>query len=73
MDVSNGAKYIQNCEKKEGGFNRVFVFTMDDGSRVVARLPFALAGPARLAMASEVATIHYCAYNVNVWGRYSSR
>ncbi|CAG7960595.1 unnamed protein product [Penicillium nalgiovense] len=32
---------------------------MDDNSRVVARLPFPLAGPARLATASEVATIQY--------------
>lgn len=60
MDLSNGAKSIKDCEKKEGGFSRVFVFTMDDNSRVVARLPFPLAGPARLATASEVATIQYC-------------
>lgn len=60
VDLSNGAKSIKDCEKKEGGFNRVFVFTMDDNSRVVARLPFPLAGPAKLATASEVATIQYC-------------
>ncbi|KAJ5246157.1 hypothetical protein N7468_001140, partial [Penicillium chermesinum] len=59
VDLSNGAKSIKDCEKKEGGFNRVFVFTMDDNSRVVARLPFPLAGPAKLATASEVATIQY--------------
>ena len=49
--------------KKEGGFNRVFIFTMDDNSRVVARLPFPLAGGTELATASEVATIQYCAWN----------
>ncbi|KAI9036177.1 uncharacterized protein KD926_002207 [Aspergillus affinis] len=32
---------------------------MDDNSRVVARLPFTFAGPAKLATASEVATIQY--------------
>ena len=57
MELSSGAKSITNWEKQEGGFNRVFIFTMDDRSRVVARLPFALAGPAKLATASEVATI----------------
>ncbi|KAJ5225025.1 hypothetical protein N7468_006250 [Penicillium chermesinum] len=59
VGLSDGKRSIKNCEKKEGGFNRVFIFTMDDGSRVVARLPFTLAGPARLATASEVATIQY--------------
>lgn len=66
VDLFNGTKSIKDCEKKEGGFNRVFVFTMDDNSRVVARLPFPLAGPAKLATASEVATIQYCAWNDNL-------
>lgn len=73
MDLSNGEKHINKCEKKEGGFNRVFIFTMDDSSRVVARLPFVLAGPAKLATASEVATIQYCEWNVNPHGIYTSR
>lgn len=63
LDLSHEARSIKNCEKKEGGFNRVFIFTMDDGSRVVARLPFTFAGPAKLATASEVATIQYCAWS----------
>lgn len=62
VELSSGAQSIKSCEKREGGFNRVFIFTMDDGSRLVARLPFStLAGPAKLATASEVATIRYCA------------
>lgn len=65
VDLSNGAKSIKDCEKKEGGFNRVFIFTMDDNSRVVARLPFPLAGPTKLATASEVATIQYCVWHDN--------
>lgn len=73
VDLSNGAISIKKCEKKEGGFNRVFIFTMDDSSRVVARLPFTLAGPAKLATASEVATIQYCAWNNNLEGIFSSR
>ncbi|TQB67840.1 hypothetical protein MPDQ_004518 [Monascus purpureus] len=59
LDVSPGADTITNCKKLEGGFNRVFVFTLNDARRVVARLPFALAGPAKLTTASEVATIKY--------------
>ena len=60
MDLYHGKKHIKSCEKKEGGFNRVFIFTMDDSSRVVARLPFISAGPAKFTTASEVATIQYC-------------
>ncbi|KAB8235854.1 kinase-like domain-containing protein [Aspergillus alliaceus] len=59
LDVSPGAETITNCKKLEGGFNRVFVFTLNNAKRVVARLPFALAGPAKLTTASEVATIKY--------------
>ncbi|KAJ5426904.1 hypothetical protein N7465_001974 [Penicillium sp. CMV-2018d] len=59
VGLYHGTKHIKSCEKKEGGFNRVFIFTMDDSSRVVARLPFTSAGPAKLATASEVATIQY--------------
>ena len=59
LDVCPGAESITSYEKKEGGFNRVFVFTTNSGQRVVARLPFKLAGPSRLTTNSEVATIQY--------------
>lgn len=72
VDLFNGSKSIKKCAKKEGGFNRVFIFTMDDSSRVVARLPFTLAGPAKLATASEMATIQYCVWNNNLEGKFSS-
>lgn len=54
------AKKIENCTKKEGGFNRVFILTLDSGHCVVARLPTTIAGPPRLATNSEVATMEYC-------------
>jgi len=50
---------IVTYDKKEGGFNRVFIFTTDNAKRVVARLPFAFAGPPTLTINSEVATIKY--------------
>ncbi|EEP78957.1 predicted protein [Uncinocarpus reesii 1704] len=43
----------------EGGFNKVFLLTMDDGSEVVARLPTPIAGPQHLTTASEVATMDF--------------
>lgn len=57
--LCQGAVSIVNSEKKEGGFNRVFIFTCDNGKRVVARLPTRIAGPCELTTTSEVATIKY--------------
>lgn len=59
IELCPGASSIARYEKKEGGYNRVFVFTCDNGRRVVARLPTSVAGPARLTTNSEVATITY--------------
>lgn len=55
IDLSPGAESITACEKKEGGFNRVFVFTLESDNankRVMARIPFGIAGPAQLTTAS---------------------
>jgi hypothetical protein len=54
-----GSQSVAECKKIEGGFNRVFLFTMDDEQTLIARLPFSLAGPSRLVIHSEVATIAY--------------
>ncbi|KAI7028389.1 hypothetical protein KC355_g1 [Hortaea werneckii] len=43
----------------EGGFNKAFLFTMDNGERIVARIPTRIAGPRRLTTNSEVATMTY--------------
>ncbi|KAL9038629.1 MAG: hypothetical protein Q9214_005202, partial [Letrouitia sp. 1 TL-2023] len=59
IELCPGAASVSNCEKKEGGFNRVFIFTTDNGQRLVARLPFTLAGPPRMTTQSEIATIRY--------------
>ncbi|KAH7379143.1 kinase-like domain-containing protein [Phaeosphaeria sp. MPI-PUGE-AT-0046c] len=59
LSLCPGASSITSYDKKEGGFNRVFIFHTDDAKRVVARLPFAFAGPSRLATNSGVATIKY--------------
>lgn len=55
-----GATSVVKYEKREGGFNRVFLLTMDNGACVVARVPTGIAGPPRLTTNSEVATITYC-------------
>jgi hypothetical protein len=43
----------------EGGFNRVFEATFQDGYAVLARIPFHIAVPTRYAVASEAATLAF--------------
>ncbi|KAJ5587784.1 uncharacterized protein N7459_003549 [Penicillium hispanicum] len=59
ISLSPGATNVIKYEKREGGFNRVFILTMDTGSCVVARIPMPIAGPPRLTTNSEVATMTY--------------
>ena len=59
MDVCPGATKVVRYEKMEGSFNRAFVLSLDNGTRVVAKVPFRIAGPRRLATNSEVATMAY--------------
>lgn len=59
VSSSPGARHVVGCEKKEGGFNRVFMIQLDNGKTVVARLPTRMAGPTRLSVSSEVATLKF--------------
>lgn len=54
-----GAEGILKCLKVEGNFNRAFIILLDNGTKVVARVPFSIAGPSRLVTNSEVATMAY--------------
>lgn len=62
IQACRGASRTVQWEKLEGSFNRVFFLRMDNGKRVVARIPFQTSGPRRLVTNSEVATIAYCNY-----------
>lgn len=59
IKCSPGARRVVDCEKKEGGFNRVFIIKLDNGKTVIARIPTRLAGPPKLTVSSEVATVRY--------------
>ncbi|KAI6001341.1 protein kinase subdomain-containing protein PKL/CAK/Fmp29 [Pisolithus albus] len=43
----------------EGGYNRIFLITMRDGFRMVARIPYLATTPKYLAVASEAATLAF--------------
>lgn len=53
----------QSCDSisklAEGGFNKVFRLTMNDGRSILARIPNPNAGPAFYTTASEVATMEF--------------
>ncbi|KAL8838293.1 MAG: hypothetical protein Q9170_002190 [Blastenia crenularia] len=52
-------KCIDIMKVTEGGFNKVFLLTMNDGYEVIARIPTPIAGPAHYTTASEVATMDF--------------
>lgn len=61
-----GARRVLGCEKKEGGFNRVFMFRLDSDETVAARLPMRHAGPPGLTTSSEVATLRFGIFPIRV-------
>ncbi|KAF2754306.1 hypothetical protein EJ05DRAFT_443943, partial [Pseudovirgaria hyperparasitica] len=63
VNVCPGATKVVQYEKREGGFNRAFLMTLDNGARVVARVPYRIADPRRLTTNSEVATMTYSMAN----------
>lgn len=62
VKCSPGAQQVTDCKKKEGGFNRIFMIHLDNGKTVVARIPTRIAGPPRLTVSSEVATLRFGTY-----------
>ncbi|KAF7542979.1 hypothetical protein G7046_g10081 [Stylonectria norvegica] len=66
IDSSPGAKEMLSCDKVEGNFNRAFIIRLDNGLKVVARIPFSVAGPQRLTTHSEVATMAYVRQHTSV-------
>lgn len=56
--VGRTARDVKSFRKlADGGFNRVFELTLHDGKQIIARLPYPVTQPKRLAVASEVATM----------------
>ncbi|KAI9844752.1 MAG: Phosphotransferase enzyme [Sclerophora amabilis] len=55
-----GHGQISKIEKfAEGGFNRVFLATMEDGHPVIVKIPYSVTVPKHYATASEVATLDF--------------
>lgn len=55
-----GRRNVTNMKKlAEGGFNRVFLLTMDDGFEVIAKIPYSVTVPKHFTTESEVATLDF--------------
>ena len=59
-------KCVEMVKVAEGGFNKIFLLTMDDGYEVIARIPTPIAGPPHYMTASEVATMDFVRTQSNI-------
>lgn len=50
---------IKAIDKMEGGFSKALIMRKEDGSEVVAKIPFSIAGPPKYTTASEVAVLTF--------------
>lgn len=50
---------IKAIDKMEGGFSRALTMKTEDGTEVVAKIPFSIAGPPKYTTASEVAVLNF--------------
>ncbi|PPJ50234.1 hypothetical protein CBER1_07207 [Cercospora berteroae] len=57
---------IREIEKLEGGFSKALLLKKTDGSELVAKLPFKIAGPSHYTTASEVAVLQYVSQHTEV-------
>ncbi|KAK2831886.1 hypothetical protein FQN49_007067, partial [Arthroderma sp. PD_2] len=58
-EAANRPRCSQIIKLAEGGFNKVFLLTMDDESEVIARIPTPIADPRHYTTASEAATMRF--------------
>ncbi|KAI1947423.1 hypothetical protein LOZ53_006289 [Ophidiomyces ophidiicola] len=54
-----GSDCVHIEKMAEGGFNKIFLLTMDNGNEVIARIPTPIAGTPFYSTASEVATMDF--------------
>ncbi|KAH7395252.1 kinase-like domain-containing protein [Phaeosphaeria sp. MPI-PUGE-AT-0046c] len=59
--ASTGSQHslVRSIEKLEGGFSKALLLCKEDRTEVIAKIPFAIAGPPKYTTASEVAVLQY--------------
>ncbi|PGH19040.1 hypothetical protein AJ79_00074 [Helicocarpus griseus UAMH5409] len=56
----------------EGGFNRIFLATLEDGFRVIVKIPYHITVPKYYATASEAATLSFLKLNAYLFLRFTA-
>lgn len=57
--VTGAQRCVTMCKLAEGGFNKVFRLTMNDGQTLIARIPNQTSDTVSYSLASEVATMDF--------------
>lgn len=57
---------VYAIEKMEGGFSKALLLHKEQGSQIVAKIPFSIAGPPKYTTASEVAVVKYRKSTVSI-------
>jgi hypothetical protein len=61
--TGSDASCVEITKLPEGNFNKTFLATMQDGRKLIARLPNPNAGRPHYTTASEVATMDYVCFS----------
>ncbi|KAF1912281.1 kinase-like domain-containing protein [Ampelomyces quisqualis] len=64
--AAGGSSPIKAIDKMEGGFSKALIMQKEDGSEVVAKIPFSIAGPPKYTTASEVAVLKFITAHTRV-------
>ncbi|KAF1828538.1 hypothetical protein BDW02DRAFT_574796 [Decorospora gaudefroyi] len=64
--AGESASPIKAIDKSEGGFSKALIMRKEDGSEVVAKIPFSIAGPPKYTTASEVAVLKFISTRTRV-------
>ena len=63
--ITRQASPVCKIEKREGGFSKALMMTMENGAEVVAKIPCRNAGQAKYLTASEVAVLEYGTWSIS--------
>ncbi|KAI1565008.1 hypothetical protein PtrEW13061_011952, partial [Pyrenophora tritici-repentis] len=64
--AGGGSSPIKAIDKMEGGFSKALIMRKEDGSEVVAKIPFSIAGPPKYTTAPEVAVLKFISTHTGV-------
>ena len=61
---------VKAVDKFEGGYSKALILEKEDGTELVAKIPFPIAGPPKYTTASEVAILEYGIYQASPFSTF---